>query len=700
MFLTLLILPCLVFIHKASAQYPAAQSKAILVKRVIELNHYSPRAIDDSFSMKLFKAVINAADSRRLVFTNNEIKTLSSYSFKLDDELNGNGWGFLDLFTSLYKKSLTRADSIVTAALQKPIDFTVNETVTASRDNSWSFAANSSELYAKWNRYLKFTELNNLYDIISDDSTTDGFSKEAIAKREAAVRDKLKTKEKNKIKAELQPPSGIEKSVMNMYLNSIAISFDPHTEYFSQEGKEEFQSALSTEGYSFGLDFDEDEKGKIVIDHLIPGGPAWKSGELNTGDELLQLYWEGKEPAEASNLSIEEVYAVLEQPSELRLVVKVKKADNSVKTVMLRKEKISNEENIVRSFVLKGEKKIGYILLPGFYTQWENESGSGCANDVAKEIIKLKRENIDGLILDVRFNGGGSIYEGLELTGIFVDEGPLAGEKDKTGKVLYYKDPNRGVIYSGPLVLMVNGQSASASEMLAASLQDYNRAVVVGSKTYGKASMQQLFPLDTTYRPNTPMPNTATDVIKITLGKFYRLDGHSTQLKGVSPDVVLPDAFDGLEIGERFELNVLSSDTVKRNAYYKPLPSLPVTELAKRSADRVAKDDDFKNIKKLLEMQTELRQARSAIIPLKWDEFDKWMKKNGVDIDYEGAKESSGHWAEISNNQVDKQWLQNNEYDREINKQWLENIGDDIYVREAFFIVSDLINLQKTSTKN
>lgn len=700
MFLALLIPLCFVSVHKASAQYSTGQEKAILVKRTIELNHYSPKAVDDSFSAKLFKAVINAADPRRLLFTSNEVKSLSSFSLKLDDELRGNGWGFLDLFTSLYKKSLTRADSIITAALQKPFDFSLNESVTASRDDSWNFAANSSELYMRWNRYLKFTELNSLYDIISDDSASHGFSKETITKNEAAVRSKLKTREKNKIKTQLEPPSGIEKSVMNMYLNAIAISFDPHTEYFSQEGKEEFQSALSTEGYSFGLEFDEDDKGKIVIAHLIPGGPAWKSGELNTGDELLQLYWEGKDPVDAGNFSIEEVYDVLEQSSQLRLVVKVKKADNFVKTVMLRKEKISNEENIVRSFVLKGEKKIGYILLPGFYTQWENESGSGCANDVAKEIIKLKRENIDGLILDVRFNGGGSIYEGLELTGIFVDEGPLAGEKDKTGKVLYYKDPNRGVIYSGPLVLMVNGQSASASEMLAASLQDYNRAVVVGSKTYGKASMQQLFPLDTTYRPNTPMPNTATDVLKITLGKFYRLDGHSTQLKGVSPDVVLPDAFDGLEIGERFELNALPSDTAKRNAYYKALPSLPVTELAKRSADRITKDDDFKNIQKLLEMQAELRQVRSAIIPLKWDEFEKWMKKNGAGMEYDDDQQSSGHWAEIGNNQVDNQWLQNNEYDREINKQWLANIGEDIYVREAFFIVSDLINLQRTTTKN
>src|SRR5688572_21233923 len=193
--------------------------------------------------------------------------------------------------------------------------------------------------------------------------------------------------------------------------------------------------------------------------------------------------------------------------------MKFKKTDATIKTVFLRKEKIENEENIVRGFVLKGEKKIGYILLPGFYTEWENESGSSCANDVAKEIVKLKRENIEGLILDVRFNGGGSMGEAMELTGIFIDEGPLAGTKYRDGKVAFMKDPNRGQIYTGPMVLMVNGQSASASEMLAAALQDYNRAVIVGSNTFGKATMQQMMPLDTAQR-NPLSGDHKSDIVK------------------------------------------------------------------------------------------------------------------------------------------------------------------------------------------
>jgi carboxyl-terminal processing protease len=697
------ILFFLVFVvsSRVLAQYPPGQEKAIIATRMIELNHYSPRPVDDSFSVSLFKAMMNAADARRLLFTAAEYKLLSAYTFKLDDELKGNGWAFIDLFTSLYKKSLIRADSVINAVLQKPFDFTVNESIGFFKEPTWNFAATLNELASRWTRHCKLEALQKMYDIITDDSTNNNFSKEAIARQETKVRDKIKTAERKKLKGILEHPEGFAGFITELYLNSIATSFDPHTNYFSPEGKEQFQSELSTEGYSFGLEFDENEKGKIIIDRLVPGGPAWKTGELNKGDELLQLYWENKEPGDISSMSTEEIYEMIEQPSQERLVVKVKKADNTIKTVTLRKEKINNEENVVRSFVLKGEKKIGYILLPGFYTEWENEGGSGCANDVAKEIIKLKRENIDGLIIDVRFNGGGSVGEGLELTGIFVDEGPLAAQKDKAGKVIYYKDPNRGVIYDGPLALMVNGQSASASEMMAASLQDYNRAVIVGSATYGKASVQQLFPLDTTFRPNTKMPDNVTDVLKITIAKFYRLNGESIQLKGVKPDIILPDAFDGLEIGEKFSRNPLASDSVKKNSYYKPLPPFPVNELAKRSADRISNNDAFQSIQKIAEAQSETDKLNSMLIPLRWDEFEKWIKQHEPDMKFsKDKKPGKENKFEAVNNQLDKQRLQNNDYEKEINKKWLENIAEDIYIEEAFLVVTDLINLQKPSTKN
>ena len=500
------------------------------------------------------------------------------------------------------------------------------------------------------------------------------------------------------VKKILDFPGGYTTFISELYLNAIASCFDPHTNYFSPRGKEEFQAELSTEAFSFGVELDENDKGQIVIDRLVPGGPAWKSGELHKGDELLSLQWEGKEVVDMAGASLEDADELLDESNHDRLVFKVRKADGSTAVVLLRKEKLENEENIVKSFVLKGEKKIGYILLPGFYTEWENETGSSCANDVAKEIIKLKKENIDGLILDVRFNGGGSVGEALEMAGIFIDEGPLSAEKNKEGKQIALKDPNRGTIYDGPLALMVNGQSASASEMLAASLQDYKRAVIVGSNTYGKATMQQMFLLDTISKKAALAAD--KDMVKITVAKLYRLNGESAQFNGVAPDVTLPDAFDVLEFREKFSKQALAPDTAKRNNYYKPLQPLPVNELAKRSAVRVNESSEFREIKKFIETEKKMTTFTTITIPLKWDSFEKWMQQNEPQEEILKGEGTATKKFTVENHARDKELLRNNPYAKEVNEVWLQNLSEDIYIEEAFSVLLDLINLQQPSTKN
>lgn len=675
------------------AQSPV-QQKAITLKRMIELKHYSPRPVDDSFSVAVFKTVINAADRRRIFFTEPEFKQLSSFQLNLDDELRGKGWGFFDQFKAIYKKALMRADTLADKTLQKPFDFTVNETVISSREESFDFAADNAALASRWSRRLKFRVMQRILDEVTGDSTKKISFKDALAAKEAATREKLRQAEKKAIKKILEAPGGYDAFVAEMYLNAIATCFDPHSNYFSPRTGEAFQAELSTESLSFGIGLEENDKGQIVIDKLVPGGPAWKSGELHEGDELQSLQWEGKEEADMSNASLEEVYDVIEQSSKDKIIMKFKKADGSTAMVLLKKEKLENEDNIVKGFVLKGEKKIGYILLPGFYTEWENETGSGCANDVAKAIIRLKKENIEGLILDVRYNGGGSLGEALEMGGIFIDEGPLLSEKMKDGKQLTLKDPNRGTIYDGPMVLMVNGQSASASELLAASLQDYNRAVIVGSKTFGKATGQVVFALDTLSNKAEPVPN--KDAVKITVEKLYRLNGGTAQFAGVSPDVILPDAFDALEYREEFMKYALTPDSAKKNGYYKPLPVLPVAELSSKSAARVIASDEFKKVKKLIEAGKKLMAAISSTIPLKWDAFEKWMKENDPDLLTAGEEAKPTKKFTVENHAGDKEIFRSNPYAKEVNDVWLLNIAEDIYIEEAFAVLQDLINLLKT----
>ncbi len=682
------------------AQLSTVQQKAIVVKRMVERNHYAPRAVNDSFSQAVFKMVLNSADPRRLLFTGADYQQLLGYSTKLDDELQGTAGNFFDQFSLLYKKALTRADSIVNKVLQKPFDFSTDEKLISSRrKDSFAFSTDLPALTSRWSRYLKFLILDEVYDAARSDSAKLILFKTALTTIEPGIREKIKKAELKALKRILDYPAGYPAYTTELYLNAIATCFDPHTNYFSPQGKEQFQAELSTEAYFFGIVFNENEAGKILVDKLTPGGVAWKSGEINKGDELISLHWEGKETQDMTGASMEEAFEVMDQSIHNKLLFRFRKADGTTSMVFLRKEKSSNEENIVKSFVLKGEKKIGYILLPGFYTEWENEKGSSCANDVAKEIVKLKRENVEGLILDVRYNGGGSIGEALDMIGIFIEEGPLSAEKSKDGKLVTLKDPNRGTIYDGPMVLMVNGQSASASEMLAASLQDYNRAVIVGSNTYGKATMQELFPMDT-ISSRQITGNEKGDIIKITTGKLYRVNGRTAQLVGVKPDVLIPDAFDGLEMGERFEKYPLIADTVKRNNYYRPLPYLPVTELANRSAGRILANADFQIIKKIIGEQQKQMQATTRTIPLKAELFEKWVQQQELDLDAMKGEGAPTNKFTAENHAQDKQLMTNDQYAKEMNATWLNNLADDIYIQEVFLVLTDLINLQKTAPKN
>jgi len=690
------------FIHGNAlrAQFSPVQQKAIVIKRMAELKHYSPRPVDDSFSVAVFGSVVDAADPRRLLFTNAEYQQLAKLNKSLDDELQGKGWNFLDAFSMLYQNALKRADSIISKTLQKPLDFSVTETLgQAKRSDNFNFSADITALANRWSRYLKYTVLKETYEKLNTDSIKKLSFKAGLLSLEPAIREQVKRSEIKMLKKILDFPAGFPALVTALYLNAVASVFDPHTNYFSPQGKEEFQSQLSTEAYFFGIVFGENESGGVIVDKLTPGGPAWKSGEIHQGDELLSLQWEGKEVQDLEGASMEDVFEIIDQSIHDKLLFRFRKKDGTTSMVFLKKEKSDKEENIVKSFVLKGEKKVGYILLPGFYTEWENETGSSCANDVAREIVKLKKEGIDGLVLDVRYNGGGSIGEAMEMTGIFIDEGPLAATKSRDGKLVTLKDPNRGTIYDGPMVLMVNGQSASASEMLAASLQDYNRAVIVGSTTYGKATMQQLFSMDTiTSKEITG--NEKGDIVKITIGKLFRLNGKTTQLTGVIPDVIIPDAFDGLEIGERFEKFPLTADTVKRNNYYKPLPYLPVSELAHRSTARIIANPDFQLIQKIIDEQQKAMASATRTIPLKAELFESWVRQQEVDLKLMKGEGKAAPKFTVENNGPDKQLLANDPYALETNQLWLENLGEDIYLQEAFLILTDLINLQKIATKN
>jgi carboxyl-terminal processing protease len=612
---------------------------------------------------------------------------LSAFKDKIDDDLTGTTWNFLPAITERYKKSLLRCEAIITRHTKVPFDLSKKDLFIS--DTAW--AENDVASVALWHKNLKYETLDELIQL--QKRTPEIKDSEFLTKKEPDARQRVERNSLRMIHRILNHASGYENHVATQFLQSVSLAFDPHSSYLSLAQMENFLASLSTEGYYFGINVDENERGEIVVSQLTPGGPAWKSGEVHAGDVIEQIRWEGSEWIEVDGMTQDEFDNLLEESIRNSIEFGLKETGGIEKTVRLRKEKMSAEENRVKSFILEGEKRIGYVSLPGFYTDWGDEEGSRCANDVAKEILKLKKENIDGLVLDVRYNRGGSLKEAVAMAGIFIDAGPMGVLKVKGGTTQSEKDVNRGTVYDGPLLLMVNGLSASASEFLAAALQDYHRGIIVGSRTYGKATGQEVFSLEPDEK------NTSASAGKklgwgyttITTLKIYRVTGKTAQKRGVTPDIMLPDLYDFIEFREENLEDALTSDSISRKIYYTPLGLLPVCELKERSQVRIAKNNAFQTTiqcsKALGGLATKLDS-----VSLNWADYRKMITEEGKQ--FKSLKEITGNPTnafKVNNHVFDQERMKRDEYIRQVNEVWAKNLVRDISLEEAFFIICDYI---------
>jgi len=658
--------------------------------------HYRPIELNKVTSVEVFNDFIKRLDPDNNIFTSIEISQLMRYKTQLlstssDEQV----CAFLKTFSGLYLTMLHRADTMIRNILKKPFDFTVKDSITFIHDYHADFAANDAELEKRWARILKYDMLNILFTPVGEDDPLKMDVKQLLLKEEAS-RKKLGIMEKRIYQRILEYPSGYEAYVADQFYNTIANRYDPHTQYFSPAGKENFHASISKEAKAFGLSFKEGKNGEVEIGELIPGGPAWKSNQLNQGDVIVQVKWPKGEVLDLSYSSDEEVDQIINNSGYDNMRLTVKKANGVVTAVPLIKEMINVEENIIAGYILKGKKKIGYISLPGFYTEENERNAMGCANDVAKEILKLQKENIEGLILDLRFNGGGSLLEALGLMGIFIDEGPLFMTKEKDQKPILVKDMNRGTIYNGPLILMVNGFSASASELVTAGLRDYNRALIVGSNTYGKAIAQVTLPLDTTITISKYIPNKQNCAcVNITVEKLYRINGVSLQKTGIAPDIELPDLYNNMYYGEASEPYAINSDKVDKKVYYNPLPALPVGELVQKSKERTELQNVFKKIKNLSD-SIQNAKNQNEVLNLNIEAFREHEKKinNLEDHITQLFKASSVQYSVLCTH-YDESVMQADSYRKEMNDVFIKKIQEDVYIEEVYLIMNDLINLTK-----
>ncbi len=654
--------------------YPAfaqngLQNQTIAVMKMVEQNHIAPRAVDDQFSADFLDQFLTHLDPNQLYFTQTDIDGFNPYRTTLDEELNNKGWSFFPHFLVVYKKRLQQADSLIVQLAQKPFDFSVAEQF----NTSTSYARNEGELKSRWNQFLKHKVLSGLSVVAENQLHQKGnIKKEEVLLKEPEIRTKVRSRYRQKIKNILENPSSFEQHCAHTFLSTLTICFDPHTNFFTIKGMKDFETSLNTEGYYFGFSLADNDKQEIVINNLMPGSAAWKSGQLNKDDVVLQIQWEGQEPIDLTASTAADADEMIDESKKMKIILTVRKPNGVVTNVPLEKEKVENDDQHVKSFILTGKRKIGYIYLPGFYTKWDQEGGSSCAADMAKEIVKLKKDGIEGIILDVRFNGGGSMQEAIELAGIFIEEGPLCQFKARDGKVSTLKDVNRGTIWDGPLLLLINGQSASASELVAAVLQDYNRAIIAGSVTHGKGTGQQILPVDT------------HGFIKITNGRLYRVTGQTVQGSGVQPDVVLPDVFNKEEWHESYLPFYLKPDTVKRNAYYKPLPPLALNAVKQSSAARIKSNEKFAMLNEWGKSYNEENRP----VSLKWEEREKKL----ISQFNQEQKQKN-----ILTQNTTAFTVNNHSFAKEaaaspsMNALWLERLMQDAYVEECFQILSDFI---------
>ncbi len=615
---------------QAQLTKPTAET-AYTITRMAEIYHVQPRAVDKAFSIDLYGQMIRALDQDKIYFSAEDIRQLDNWQYTLNDQLLNKKEDFLKLLINIYTRKINQTDSILDLISKSKFDLNLAETYSVAEDSS--FSPTDAQRKTKIYKLIKRNIIETIVDIYDDDSTKKNIPTDVL---EPSARKKVCHAFKRDIQRTRQSQNGLPGFVCNAWCESVASCYDPHTEFFSPGKKDEFQGELGDKQLQFGFTLGEG-KDATEITRLKPGSPAYKSGLIHEGDQILALQWDNNEEVDVSDATTDEVNVFISGEHGKSLTLTLKKSDGTTRKVTLQREKaaLDDDNSKVRSFILKGDHRVGFISLPAFYTDWNGEEGgnNGCADDVAKEIIKLKKENIEGLILDLRYNGGGSMLEAIALAGIFIDAGPVGMTRDKEGKIYTMKDVNRGSVYDGPLILLINGFTASASEMLAGTLQDYHRAVIVGSPSFGKATAQVVLPLDTLFdEKHMDRMKTADNFIKITVDRLFRVNGTSAQQIGVIPDIFLPDYTETQTEREKSLPFSLANTSIESNKYYRPYPPISIEPLKSFSKAFTDTSRLFISFNSYLDLLLRAQVARDQILSLnKMMDERKQVNKSLVD---------------------------------------------------------------------
>lgn len=658
-------------------------NKITLTQKTLKAEHISPIKNIDTLKVRLVSNFIENTDPLGIIYLRMDIESFDMYSNtpKSLCELASH-------LKSVYHDRLMHTISMIESISFEEADFSKSSIVTLHQ-NERSYPVDTNDIQRLVIEELRYRGEASAFFSIHPDSLK-STSIDSLIKM--SFRNSIDAKEAFicHYKDNIQDEKSFDEHFTYQFMNSLTNSYDPHTAFFNESVLNMFMQSLSSEAPTFGIAFDKNKFGEIIVANLQPGGPAWASNLMHEGDRIVDLTWNDLVPIDYKCYPPYRLSAFLDNQPQEQLIVHFKGLDGEIKKVKLNKAVCAIDENAIKSFILNipGGPKLAYLSIPSFYSDWEGFIADGMANDVAKELVKLNRQHIDGLILDLRGNGGGSIKEALDLTGIFINDGPVALSEVVSGNVLALKDLNRGSIYNGPLLVMVDAGSASASEIVAGALQDYNRAVIVGSRTYGKATGQSIKPLNNNADGNSAIER-SNDVLKVTEMKLYRVNGASNQYSGLMPDVILPT----LITDSRHEYEnpfALLNDTTAKMVKFKKLPSLPLDKLLLQSEKRVAENTYFQGVE-ILNEKLKLWYAKEIELDLDVSSFKNLITSNLMEFYREELlPESSGEMT-AANNSFDAPLIEFDDQVSEINDMIMNGLTKDPYVIESYHILSDLI---------
>lgn len=656
--------------YNARAQSLSICQEGSMLISTINDHHIKPITNDSLWSISLFNKVFESVDPNREIFTKKDINSLKEFSYLLTEKTLKKNCQFVEKVELLYQQRLKMYESFIDSLSSVTSNqFSDGKTSLFMVDKT--FCDTLDELYSRWETRVSVKVI--LQTINIGKSNKSDFSEKDFNTYRSSGQNKVLRKELKQIQKQLKDESFIR----DAFLRAIAQNFDPHTEFFPLGEISSFQNAIDKTTDSFGVQFGENQMGEVIVTRIIPAGSAWKSNSIHNGDQLIKLKYSNGLLLEASDYHVDEINELLSSTGHSAEFT-FKRTDGQVITVRLEKSKLENTENSISSYLLNGQKKVGYISLPSFYTNSEDVNDNGCANDVAKEIIKLKKENIDGLILDLRFNGGGSMYEAIALAGIFIDYGTLALIELADKSIISLKDLNKGTVYDGPLIVMVNSASASASELVAVALQDHNRALIVGTPTYGKATGQAIYPAK---KEKTLEEH--TEFIKITMERIYRVSGESYQNQGVKVDFTLPDLTEAFVNPESSFQNTIVNSPIVKKVYFSPGEDLQLSSLQRMSESRVKQSEEFKTI-------ATLSSKLKSPIPINLQDFLNYLE----DIETLYAvleKFDNNQKFRVSQNHFENDLLLISEYQKDISKKNIQEIQNSFYIDEAYQILSDYL---------